>query len=605
MDSQSQLTCGSSRGSTLRARKMTYPRKRAVTAFDPASLLILDKLNQVLDRLNPQAALARSASSIQSDRSDHPVPSPQAAAGNPVFQADATPLALDGLQIPSSFSSPDWVLDWPIFDDQFRQGCLAEELFVAEHLSSQTSSGASSGSRSRGGICDDDVPRLVARFLHFVHIKNPILDPKAVTQLANRVAEDGAGWDASSCLVLLACALGAISAAFDARTRDCQHLDPAIRSDRVTADSYYQLACRRLGLLDQSLIAAQCHLLSGIYLMYTIHPLQAQLRFFQVSSIYATYLKGQVALQQRRGREDDPMQCGNSRLEQCLYWTCFKSECEISQELDLPVSGLAALAYPYMFPSPPTPDNELSDSPDNVDGSVPTPASASSLLSLVHGRLRQVEEQSWYYYLSEIALRRIANRVSHCFYREDHTSWSRLNIYEAAIVVTDLETQLENWMATVPSSFRGLSTSHTNDELGAMILARYLGMKCYIYRPFLYYAIHHPVIDPAVREIIEPLAEKAIHSISEFVSGGKFYHRHHGTWLCCREVTSCALVLLAAHQSGLVPGPPVESQYNRPGCADLVEICIDVLKYWESESADIAKSREMVDLLRNQIIGDS
>ncbi|KAL2840406.1 hypothetical protein BJY01DRAFT_236758 [Aspergillus pseudoustus] len=597
------------RGANLSSRRMAYPRKRAVTAcehcrarkikFDPASLLILEKLHQVLQKLDQQSAVTANG---PIGRSDCVLPPPPAAADADDLQPSPASLALDGLHIPSSFSSPDWVVDWPIFDKQFRRGCLLDELFIAERSSSQALEDTVSVSRSRGTICADDIPGLVTRFLHFVHIKNPILDPKAITQLASRLAEDGVGWDRSSCLVLLACALGAIATPFDHRTGTVQQPDPGIQSDPATAENFYQLACRRLGLLDQSAIAAQCYLLSGIYLMYTMRPLQAQSRFFQASSIYAIYLKGQVAVQQQMGLEDDPLQSINLRLEQCLYWTCFKSECEIRQEFDTPVSGLAALAYPHMFPCPPTPDQAINDELGDGNESIPTPASNSSLLSLTHGTLREVEEQSWYYYLSEIALRRIANRVWQYFYQEDHTSWSHMNIYTSAAVVGDLEMQLENWNSTVPSNFRGLSTSDGSEELGTMIRGRYIGLKSYLYRPFLYYVIHHPDCKPETYRILEPLAMKAITTIIESITFGRFYHRHHGTWFCCREVTSYALLLLAAHKSGLTTSGQLDSPHEGLGYAELVKICVDVLRYWQADSPDIAKSREVVELLRDQIL---
>jgi len=43
------------------------------------------------------------------------------------------------------------------------------------------------------------------------------------------------------------------------------------------------------------------------------------------------------------------------RLEQSLYWSCFKSECEFRVELPLQQSEISLGEYPDLFPSPPSP----------------------------------------------------------------------------------------------------------------------------------------------------------------------------------------------------------------------------------------------------------
>ncbi|KAL3450803.1 hypothetical protein BJX65DRAFT_270142 [Aspergillus insuetus] len=642
---------------TPQSRKMIHPRKRAVTAcqhcrvrkikctnerpecrscvrlkakcsydprmdhssFDPASLLILEKLNEVLRKLDqePDEKLQRAAVSeiLNGDNNPANTPAaPGAVVGDRYDVQAHVPPALDALQVPSSFTSTDSVLAWPIFGNRFRRGYLAEELFIAGHLSSQVLGHpfhvpSDYANLHRGGICEEDIPGLITKFLHLVHIKNPILDTKLIRRYASRVTENGLSWDAPSCLVLLACALGAIAAPFNGRPGIPEQYpaSPAqvIGSDKATAENYYQLACRRLGLLQRSVTASQCYLLSGIFLMYTMRPLDAQSHFYQASSIYATYLKGQLALQQRRGLDDQPLGSDNRRLEQCLYWTCFKSECEFRLELDLPVSVLSTLAYPYMFPSPPTPDNPIEPSQENGNLSIlSSPLSSSSFQqgcqTFTYSTLQEAEEQSWYYYLSEIALRRVGNRVSHYFYQDDNNTWSQMNIYETSAIVEDLEQQLESWKSTVPTRFRGVFSSEEKDELGCMIYGRYLDIKSHLYRPFLYYAVHHGDCNPEVNQIVEPLARKSLKSIVELTNTGTFYHRHHGTWLSCRQLTSIALLLLAANMSGLIP------RLLSDGSGEFgqsFKICLDVLKYWESESPDIVRAREVVELLQDQILG--
>lgn len=52
------------------------------------------------------------------------------------------------------------------------------------------------------GVDEEDVHHLVQRYLHFVHVKNPILDPETLILLSRQVAETGIAWDPASCLVV-------------------------------------------------------------------------------------------------------------------------------------------------------------------------------------------------------------------------------------------------------------------------------------------------------------------------------------------------------------------------------------------------------------------
>jgi hypothetical protein len=217
---------------------------------------------------------------------------------------------------------------------------------------------------------------------------------------------------------------------------------------RETAETYFQAARKRLGLLETSIIAGQCYMLSGIYLMYTMRPLQGWQAFHQAGSAYSLYLKGQASVRDRSDDSNTAPGAFERRLEQRLYWTVLKSECEVREELDLPQSDLCKLGYPYLFPSPPTPSSPVQKAQDA--GYTQTPAStttdSSQILSMASSSDHQnFEEQSWFYYLSEIALRRIENRVLNTFYKEDHRCWSQVNIQRMIIDAKDIEAQLAIW----------------------------------------------------------------------------------------------------------------------------------------------------------------
>lgn len=155
--------------------------------------------------------------------------------------------------------------------------------------------------------------------------------------------------------------------------------------------------------------------------------------------------------------------------------------------------------------------------------------------------------------------------------------------------------------STVPPEFRDGHSWEEKDELRGMIHGRYTDIKGLLYRPFLYYAIHQQNSDSEISQIIGPLAQKALRNILELTTTGPLYHRNHGTWLSCRMIATCALLLLGAKKSGLIPGGislQASNWEGEFGCS--FRTCLDVLKYWESESPDIAKAREAVELLQDR-----
>lgn len=98
------------------------------------------------------------------------------------------------------------------------------------------------------------------------------------------------------------------------------------RESRQKAELYHQLALKRFGILRCSLIKSQCHMLSGIYLMYTIQPIRAWIDFQQASSNYLMCVKSQMAWKLGGTVDVAGGWSESRRLEQSLYWTCFKTE---------------------------------------------------------------------------------------------------------------------------------------------------------------------------------------------------------------------------------------------------------------------------------------
>jgi hypothetical protein len=104
-----------------------------------------------------------------------------------------------------------------------------------------------------------DIEPLVDQFFNRVNIKNPILSRRMASQYCQRYYEHGALFNLETCLVLLTCALGAISMEFD-------HIDRT--QSPGLSHSSSQLPDLRLGYVY--FIAAEKRLGSAISIVNTL-----------------------------------------------------------------------------------------------------------------------------------------------------------------------------------------------------------------------------------------------------------------------------------------------------------------------------------------------
>ena len=188
----------------------------------------------------------------------------------------ATAPSKDYLRVPAGTSSADTMLTWPVFKGKFLPQCIVRTVFRPKDPA-ENEGPIGHGTDTimvRNGLiplADERIPTLIDRFLENVHTKNPILDTDALVRYGREAAANGPSWDAPSCLVLLACALGAVSHPFNAAVVD--QLEGTSESSASSsliferelqqAESCYILACRRLGLLKQTVLGSHCYFFSG------------------------------------------------------------------------------------------------------------------------------------------------------------------------------------------------------------------------------------------------------------------------------------------------------------------------------------------------------
>lgn len=340
-----------------------------------------------------------------------------------------------------------------------------------------------------------------------------------------------------------------------------------------------------------------------VYLMYTLRPMLSWQHFHQAAITYQLYLKTNGRLLDNFEiieQSHSVLQPGSaafrkqSRLEQRLYWSCFKSEAEFRVELPLPQSEIADYDFPKLFPSPPSPP-----APAPYVTSVSDPHSTADRPHVSHDEagthddktVRQTE--SWYYYLTEVALRRIGNRVINTFFASSRESWMCIEPY--LDIAVEFEAQVSSWYANLPPTMQRYETNSTiraprresvagieidavSQELSWATENRLLEMRSWLYQPFLYYLIHakpqrvpsQPLASPVLASsnrsaslapepagVLWNLILRGIECNLTILETRSVPHRHHGLWYDLRAIMCASLILLAIVRSGnidLIPG---------------------------------------------------
>jgi hypothetical protein len=384
--------------------------------------------------------------------------------------------------------------------------------------------------------------------------------------------------------------------------------------------------------------------------MYTFRPLPSWNHFWQASHFFQLYLKTVSGPTfDDPTSPDAPRLNGKDRtqrrLEQSLYWSYFKSEVEFRVELPTPQSAIAEFEYPTMFPSPPSPppfnaasEPSLSFPPWQYTSphanELRDPRTSDSMLSMPdesweirrHNRELCNEEQSWYYYLTEVALRRISNRIKNTFYQQDPESW--MNIEPLIPIALEFEAQIATWSASLPPVMQHYEKplspevgvirtptegqSSASKELSWATGNRLLEMKSWLYQPFLYYAIHRSshsvgVLPPDQESALQTLIASGIECNIKVLEDRSLHHRHHGIWYDVRALIAATLILIAAAKSGNVKipgglfgdegveGVVVASLNGKP--LNRFTKSFEAMRFWEDEAPDIKRSRKLLERL--------
>ncbi|KAG7053050.1 C6 zinc finger domain-containing protein [Colletotrichum scovillei] len=394
-----------------------------------------------------------------------------------------------------------------------------------------------------------DASRLLGIFLSIYHIFNPVLDIPTIEEHAKSTSLNGFGWDAGSCLVLLVLALGTTVDHNNIPT----HTSLSARQNEnfSRAEAYFVAAQRRMGLLLSSsgIAEAQCFFLAGVYLMTTMRPADAWKMFTRALSSCHTF--------QLSCRDASP---GAIRLQQTIHWACFKSELEVRLELGIIKTSAWDLRYPDLFPDPPE-------------------------------SIQSQGEPAWYFYLAEIALRRLNNRILSATCLDSQETG---NVADKVTMTLEFERQAHSWARSLPPSLRPAIDDSSdvtfdfneNGQLRFILSGHLIDCLELMYWPFIYAAVHGRLGDDRDSHM---LASRGLDFCVRRININKtgFFHRHHGTWLMLQSCTRSALVLIAAANGGLHDKLPHDWRAS-------VEDVVNLLKYWVDEVPDF---RRMIEIL--------
>ncbi|KAL3496924.1 hypothetical protein BJX62DRAFT_232120 [Aspergillus germanicus] len=466
------------------------------------------------------------------------------------------------------------------------------------------------------GVGLDDgivVPELIENFLVNVHAQNPILNPVQLRAQAGDLVENGLGWDGRTCRVLLACALGAISCPWNSSTLH-EYSTRLPSPDRYAlAQAYLHAAQKRLGILSTqpTLIAAQCLFLAGTFQMYAQKPL-AGWRLLNAASIACrAYISKRVARAAVTGRRDEHL----DSAEHSLFWSCFKAEREVACEFGMETAGLNTIAYSTSLPTPPNGyARDLAHT--TTTHPIDLARQENSLPSYPVPHVIQ-EDQSWYFFLTDIMLRKLEMRIDIFMqgkrreaYRSSSSSSgnpeSDLIPFFASLVsaMQEFNYQLTCYYDSLPASMRFSLDDLTpcTDELRQYLRWRLYSARHDICLPALYVLLHRDDVSAWPRSLVEDLfalANSCLVLDGIFIATAVTAHRHQNSWLSLRKAVRSALILIAARKAQRKRHVALRALRvpSKEVCREAERGLRAGLEYWAAELPDCVTSLEILQRL--------
>ncbi|KAK0722183.1 hypothetical protein B0T26DRAFT_641723 [Lasiosphaeria miniovina] len=303
-----------------------------------------------------------------------------------------------------------------------------------------------------------------------------------------------------SCIVLLVLSLGQASLR-GSISNIVPHEDPP-------GLQYFTAAWALLpGMMtSNSVLAAQCHLLAAAYLFYLVRPLEAW------NLLCTTSTKLQLLLM-----APSRVPADQRELSERIYWNALLFESDLLAELDLPHSGVVAFEENVGLPCGFEGDEQESVGRDDL-----------------------------WYFLAEIALRRLLNRVSQLIYSKD----SMASTTSLEPVVAELDFQLTQWYESLPLPLQfPFTRTMLPDPVQTVLRLRFFACRTIIYRPYILAVLdrEEAVLDPSVRDSCHKCLEASIRQLEHITA----HHAGHMPylWQGALSIVSQTLLVMGATMS--------------------------------------------------------
>lgn len=164
-----------------------------LSSFDPASLLILERLEDLKQYLVSQKRPRDS--------------SPETLTS---YEEAAKPQELEPDNRSLGFMNFENVLSWPVFQHRFEDRLDSKSRLARSEAAISRRFSQPLDSISQINLDIETCNQLLESFLENVHIKNPVLDESIVRRYLQQACVEGLRWDAESCLVVSHCFIFAI-----------------------------------------------------------------------------------------------------------------------------------------------------------------------------------------------------------------------------------------------------------------------------------------------------------------------------------------------------------------------------------------------------------
>lgn len=331
-----------------------------------------------------------------------------------------------------------------------------------------------------------------------------------------------------SCIVLLVLALGCAASNGSISYSPPEKDPPGL--------SYFAAAWGLLpGLMTRnSVLSAQCMILASAYLFYLVRPLEAW-TLLSNTSIKLQLLFGSPGRLPPHSKE----------LGERVYWNALLFESDLLAELDLPHSGIVQF-------------EETVDLPRGFDEE--------------EGEEAVGRDELWYF-LAEIALRRLLNRVSHLIYQKGAV----LSTAALEPVVAELDYQLTQWYESLPLPVQFPHTrALLSNPVQTVLRLRYFACKTIIYRPYILAVFENEslALDPMVRENCRKCLDASIRQLEHITA----HHAGHLPYLWQGALSMVSQTLLVM---GATLSPALASLLPPPSQMDVIisDVVIEVERY--------------------------